>query len=154
MATDLDDFSDVPKNVLHEMRFHDPVNFLKKISCSLPSIFIPYLRLVYKQKSARMLKLIFRLVLATIFKAIFRNIHRRWSLKKALLKILQNSLENTCVRVSFLTKCNSEACNFIKNEALAQVFYWEFCETPFSQNTSGRLLLALEELTFTLIFKQ
>ena len=28
----------------------------------------------------------------------------RWSVKTKFLKILQNSLENTCVRVSFLIK--------------------------------------------------
>ena len=46
------------------------------------------------------------------------------------LEILQNSQENTCVRVSFLIKLQAEAetCNYIKNEALAQVLSCEFCE--------------------------
>ena len=37
-----------------------------------------------------------------------------------------------------------EACNFIKNETLAQIFSREFCEffqTTFFTNTSVRLLL-------------
>ena len=40
--------------------------------------------------------------------------------------------------------CRLEACNFIKKEALAQVFSLEFCEfsrTHFSLNSSGRLFL-------------
>ena len=45
--------------------------------------------------------------------------------KKVFLEISQNSQENTCARVSFL--------NFIKKEALAQVFSCEFCE--ISKNT-------------------
>ena len=44
--------------------------------------------------------------------------------KKLFLKISQNLQENNCARVSFVLK----ACNFIKKEALAQVFSWEFCE--------------------------
>ena len=46
---------------------------------------------------------------------------RRCSVKKAFLEISQNSQENT------------EACNFIKKETLAQVFSCEFCE--ISKNT-------------------
>ena len=43
--------------------------------------------------------------------------------------------ENICVRVSFLIKLQA------KKEALAQVFYCEFCEISKNtclQNTSGR----------------
>ena len=36
-------------------------------------------------------------------------------------------MENTCARVSFLTKL-VEPYNFIKKETLAQVFSREFCE--------------------------
>ena len=61
------------------------------------------------------------------------------------LEISQNSQENTCARVSFLKNLQTSACNFIKEEALAQAFYCEFGEisrnTFFLQNTSGRLLL-------------
>ena len=64
--------------------------------------------------------------------------------KKVFLEISQNSQENTCARVSFLKICRPEACNFIKNEALAQMFscnFVKFLRTPFLQNTSTRLLL-------------
>ena len=44
--------------------------------------------------------------------------------KKVFLEISQNLQENTCARISFRAK----ACNFIKKEALAQVFFCEFCE--------------------------
>ena len=50
------------------------------------------------------------------------------------LEILQNSQENTCARSSFLIKLQADARNFIRNEALAQVFSCEFCE--ISKNTS------------------
>ena len=43
-------------------------------------------------------------------------------LKKMFLKILKNSQENTCAKVSFLQK------SFIKKEDLAQIFSCEFCE--------------------------
>ena len=46
------------------------------------------------------------------------------------LAILQNSWENTCARVSILIKLQP---NFIKIEALAQVFSCDFCE--ISKNT-------------------
>ena len=46
------------------------------------------------------------------------------------LRISQYSQENTCARVSFLIKLQSQAwaCNFIKKETLAHVFSCEFCE--------------------------
>ena len=49
------------------------------------------------------------------------------------LEISQNSQENTCVRGSLLITLQAYACNLIKKEALAQVFYCEFCE--ISKNT-------------------
>ena len=58
---------------------------------------------------------------------------RRCSIKKVFLKILQNSQENTCGRVSFLIKLQAEACNFIKKETLTQEFSYEFFE--ISKNT-------------------
>ena len=38
-----------------------------------------------------------------------RSSHRRCSVKKVFLEILQNSQENTCVRVSFLIKLQASA---------------------------------------------
>ena len=49
--------------------------------------------------------------------------------KKVFLKILQNSLENTCARVSLLKKLQAFGCSFIKKETLVQVFSCEFRET-------------------------
>ena len=49
------------------------------------------------------------------------------------LEISRNSQENTCFRVSFLIKLQAETFNFIKIEALAQVFSCEFFE--ISKNT-------------------
>ena len=55
----------------------------------------------------------------------FRNV---CSVKKVFLKILQNFTGKICSRASFSIKLYTEACNFIKNETLAQVFCCEFCE--------------------------
>ena len=73
---------------------------------------------------------------------------QRCSVKKVFLKISQNSQENTCARVCFLTKLQAwglhlycaQTCNFINKYTLAQVFSCEFCEifksTFFLWNTS------------------
>ena len=41
---------------------------------------------------------------------------------------MQNSPENTYNRASFLIKLQTQACDFIKKETLAQVLSCEFCE--------------------------
>ena len=53
------------------------------------------------------------------------------------LKDSQNSHENTGARVSFLIKLQAETCNFIKKEALAQVFvnFAKFLIDTFSYRT-------------------
>ena len=53
---------------------------------------------------------------------------RRCSVKEVLLKMLQNSQENTCVRVCSLIKLQPKTWNVTKKEVLAQVFSFEFCE--------------------------
>ena len=52
---------------------------------------------------------------------------------KVFIEILQNSQENTLVRVCFLIKLQASVYNFIKNKTLVQVFFCEFCE--ISKNT-------------------
>ena len=52
---------------------------------------------------------------------------RGCSVKKVFLKVSQNSQKNTCARVSFLIKLQTSG-NFIKKEALAQVFSYEIWE--------------------------
>ena len=54
------------------------------------------------------------------------TVARRCSAKKK--EIQQNSQENTCVTVYYLIKLQVLGCNFIKKEALAQLFSCEFCE--------------------------
>ena len=50
------------------------------------------------------------------------------------LEISQNLQENTCAKVSFFNKiADLWLANFIKKEALAQVFSFDFCE--ISKNT-------------------
>ena len=41
---------------------------------------------------------------------------------------MQNLQENVCVRVSFLVRLQAGACNFIKKEALTQLYSCEFYE--------------------------
>ena len=62
--------------------------------------------------------------------------------KKGVLKNFVKFTENTCTRVSFLTKL--EACDFIKKETLAR-------KTPFSQNTTGHLFV---NVTFIVIVNE
>ena len=47
------------------------------------------------------------------------------------LKISKNSQESNFARVSFLLKLRADACEFIKKEALAQVFSGEFFKDIF-----------------------
>ena len=49
-------------------------------------------------------------------------------MKKSVLKILQNSQENTGARVYFLVMLQYSVYHFIKNETQAKVFSCEFCE--------------------------
>ena len=58
---------------------------------------------------------------------------QRCSVKKVFLEISHNSQENTCARVSFLSKFRPQTCNFIKKKILVQVFSCEFFE--ISKNT-------------------
>ena len=60
-----------------------------------------------------------------------RRGRQRCSIQKGVLKISQNSQENTCARVFF--KIKLQAWGLIKKETLAQVFSCEFCE--ISKNT-------------------
>ena len=53
--------------------------------------------------------------------------------KNGILRISQNSQENTRARVSFLIKLQAPVCNFIQKETLVQVFSSKFCE--ISKNT-------------------
>ena len=64
-----------------------------------------------------------------------------------LLEILQNSQENTCVRVSLLINLQASTCNFIKKETLAQVFSCEFYE--ISKNTFFTEYLRVTASDFT-----
>ena len=78
-----------------------------------------------------------------VFYFIFRSSHRRCSVKKTFLEILQNSQENTYTRVSFWIKYLRSA-TLLKKRLWPRRFLMEFAEflrTPFSQNTTGRLLL-------------
>ena len=63
-----------------------------------------------------------------------KAVAQRCIVKKMFLEFSQNSQENTYARVSFLTKLQAEACNFIKKETMVQVFPYEFC-VFISKNT-------------------
>ena len=72
-----------------------------------------------------------------------RSSHRRYSVKKLLLQILQNSQENTCLRVSFLIKLQARPATLLKKRLWHRCFpvnFAKFVRATFLQNTSGRLL--------------
>ena len=58
--------------------------------------------------------------------------------EKSVLANFINSQENNCARVSFIIKLQAQACNFIKKEILAQVFFCEFCEIHRPANLSKK----------------
>ena len=57
-------------------------------------------------------------IFQVVYNKIAEAVARRCSVKRAFLGILQNSLEKTCARVSFL----------IKLQTLVQMLSYEFCE--------------------------
>ena len=74
----------------------------------------------------------------------FRSIIGRCSVQKVFLEISQKSQENTCAIV----------CNFIKKEALSQVFCCEFYEifkNTFSYRTPQRTPYLMEHLCWLLL---
>ena len=69
-------------------------------------------------------------------------------LKKVFLEISQNSQENTCARVFFnkVMQAGLRPVNLLKNRVWHGRFpvnFAKFRRTPFSQKTSGRLLLKI-----------
>ena len=62
-----------------------------------------------------------------------RSSHPEVFCEKGVLKIWENSQEDTCARVSFLIKLQAGACKFIKKETLAQESSCGFCK--ISKNT-------------------
>ena len=93
---------------------------------------------------------LFRIVLTEIYKSIKaiedgfyhkvieakckEAVSRRCSIKKVFLEILQNSQENTCVRVSFLIKLQAWPATLLKKKLWHKCFpvnYVKFLRTPF-----------------------
>ena len=75
---------------------------------------------------------------------IFRSSQQRCFVKKGVLEISQNSQESTCFRVSFLIKLQVPPVTLLKKRlwhSCLPVNLAKFLRTPFSQNTSRRLLL-------------
>ena len=79
-----------------------------------------------------------------------------WSPKRPLilngLKISQNPQENTCARVYFFQQsCSLQEWNFIKKEAMVQVFSCEFCEIFkdifFTEHLRASALLCYYEIS-------
>ena len=71
--------------------------------------------------------------------------HQRCSVKKVFSEVSRNSQENTFSRVSFFIKLQAQACNLIKKETLAQVFFCEFCKISknifFTEHLRWQLLV-------------
>ena len=87
------------------------------------------------QKFVRAKDPVGNLLLQKLKSCIFNTeaVAQRCSVKKLFLEISQKSQENNCARSLFYQNCRPEACNFIKEETLAQVFLCEFC--GISKNT-------------------
>ena len=77
---------------------------------------------------------------------LYRSSHQSRSEGKSVLRNFAKFTEKHLCLSLYFNKVAGQACNFIKIETLAQVFpvnFAKFLRTPFSQNTSGRLLLTL-----------
>ena len=73
----------------------------------------------------------------------FRSNYQRCSVKKDVLRNFAIFTGKYLCQGLYFNKV-ADACNFVKKEALTQVFpvnFAKFLRTSFSQNTSGRLLL-------------
>ena len=91
-------------NILWKQFIFVAFHHLRIIWDSSPISWVKFLLEIYK--FCEMCSLngsVFR-ILSTIYHGTFRKTHRRCSVKKDILKISQNSQENTCARVSFLIK--------------------------------------------------
>ena len=69
----------------------------------------------------------------------------RCSVKKVFLEISQHSQKNTCARVLFLIKLQTEACNFIKKRLWPRCFpvkFLKFLRTTFLTEHFWWLLLS------------
>ena len=95
----------------------------------------------------------------------FRSSHTRCSVKKGVLRITQNSQENTCAKVSFLIKLQASGQSLFFNKVagfrhatLLKKRLWHrrfpvnFATTPFLQNTSGQMLLIFEEIGIDMLY--
>ena len=71
---------------------------------------------------------IFEVWSLNVYCLFLEAVAQRCSVKRVFLEISQNSHENTCARVSFLIKLETQACKFIKKETLVQAFSCEFYE--------------------------
>ena len=59
---------------------------------------------------------------------IFRSSHRRCFVRKGVLRNFSKFTGKQLCQVLFLLKVQASACNFIKKDALVQVFSCELCE--------------------------
>ena len=90
-------------------------------------------------------------VLTSKFDELEKDRSRRWRcfVKKGVLKNFAKFTGKHLCQSLFFNKVAGNACNFIKKEDLAQVFFpvnfSKFSRTLFLQNTSGRLLLERKE---------
>ena len=95
---------------------------------------------------------IFTIIFVRLEICLVRSSHHRHSIKKGFLEIIQNSRENTCTRVSGL-----RPATLLKKRLCHRCFpvnFVKFLTSPFSQNTSVRVILSgvLHDIIFRLDF--
>ena len=86
--------------------------------------------------------LLAKVVLFSESHSFYRSSHRRCSVKEVLRNFAKNTGKYLCESLFFLNVAG--LCNFIKKEALARVFFYEFCEifkTTFFKEHLWQLLL-------------
>ena len=73
------------------------------------------------------------IIIIIIIIAIIEAVVHRCSVKKAFLKVLQDSLENNCARVSFLIKLQAWTVTLLKKKLWRNCFpvnFVKFLRTP------------------------
>ena len=78
----------------------------------------------------------FQVEQAEVISRLFRSSHQRCSLRKGVPRnFAKFTGKHLCLRLFFnkVAGLRHQACNFVKKESLAQVFFCQFCE--ISKNT-------------------
>ena len=94
-----------------------------------------------------MCRRICRQIFKSVLAFLLQKHHQRCSIKNVFLKILQNSKEKTCARVSFLKEFEAWDLHFYQKRDSDTGIFLRILLIFFLRNTPGRLLLLLSTIS-------